>query len=384
MPVSNLVSEETPMEHDTFERLCEKYNSKIEQCDKHDHARIRELVSELDSQASELGYELPLPFISDFIAATFGQIEKLKPDDIDYDQVSNDTKLTCIGLYTEGIMLILKHWSVSEIEPEGWEKYIRPKLAPMFFDLPDLVPGYAEMLLEGDSSKLTDEELAFLDFLPRGKNNRYSLVHTISLRANSLAYGNEQDEELLTGIKQLNLAIDILYHQDDNRAKMAIGHLTTAREIFYKFARDDIKYGFSDITAKDFLEYTEFNLAYGQAKAGTFDQAKMMLKECLTHFDESSEYLIMVSGLALDLEMPEDARSAFAKIDPTSLNQESKEQYRALEKIFLGRKKGTSKEQYSNLSHDMVNGFEMKHGVSRKIIIFAVLIMLFILFARSC
>ena len=91
------------MAHEIFDDLIRKYNTRIEKCNKQDYAQIREIVDELDSELTLNDYELPLPFISDFLVATFHLVEELKPEGVEFDQISNDAKLTCMGLYTSGI-----------------------------------------------------------------------------------------------------------------------------------------------------------------------------------------------------------------------------------------------------------------------------------------
>ena len=371
------------MAHEIFDDLIRKYNTRIEKCNKQDYAQIREIVDELDSELTLNDYELPLPFISDFLVATFHLVEELKPEGVEFDQISNDAKLTCMGLYTSGITFLIKHWNVSTIEPDGWNEYIRPKLAPMFFDLPDLVPGYAEMLLNDISSQLDEKELGFLDFLPIGKNCNYSLIHTISLRANSLIFGDEADQDILDGIKHQYLAIKILYSEKDSRFDLAIDNLNSARKIFGKYASSDKNYGFTNIKVREFLEFAEFNTAFGYAKAGNYDQARTMLKSCIEHFNDSSRYNCLLSELALDLELPDDAIRAFNRIDVSNLDQDEKQDYRALEARMQRNKRGSTATP-SERSQLRADNSGQDTGSSKKLLIIAGLVALILLLAKSC
>lgn len=279
--------------------------------------------------------------------------------------------------------VFLKHWSVSTIEPDGWNEYIRPKLAPMYFDLPDLVPGYAEMLLNDISSQLDERELGFLDFLPIGKSCNYSLIHTISLRANSLIFGNEADQDILDGIKHQYLAIEILYSEKDNRFDLAIENLNSARKIFSKYASSDKNYGFTNIKVREFLEFAEFNTAFGYAKVGNFDQARTRLKTCVEYFNDSSRYNCLLSELALDLELPDVAIRAFNRIDVSNLDQDEKQDYRTLE-ARMQRNKRCSTTTPSARSQLRADNSGKESGSSRKLLIIAGLVALLLLLAKSC
>lgn len=370
------------MEHNVIEVLCKEYDTKIKECKEHDCQQIRELISELDEKLAENEYELPIPFIVDFLIATSKQLDHLKPKDIDFDDVSNDIKLACMGLYTNGIIFIIKHWNLSNIDPGRWDEYVRPKLAPMYFDLPDLAPGYAELLLNDISSKLTDDELDFLDFLPKGKNCNFVLIYVISLRANSLIFRDEEDQDILEGIKHQYLAIKILYSDDDDRFDLAIDNLKSARKIFSKYASNDKKYGFTNIKMREFLEFAEFNTAFGYAKAGNYVQARTMLKTGSEYFNDSSMYNGMLSELALDLELPDDAICAFNRINVSNLDQDEKQDYRALKARMQRNKRGStaSPSERSQLRTDVAGqdtGF-------KRLLIFAGLIVLLFLLAKSC